>query len=104
MLNIVKKDKDGFSMTVQVKKVGNVTIKNILLKLRSHDTIKMIETGDTEVKHIQNHSYSAHGSFSMDWGKKFFPLYWDIFITVVDEEGNEERIKVTDATSKLKKQ
>ncbi|MEK4298291.1 CDP-glycerol glycerophosphotransferase family protein [Oceanobacillus sp. FSL W8-0428] len=104
MKDISKKDNTGFTMTVQVKKDERVEIKNILLKLRSQDTIKLIATEDTEIELLQNQNYSVQGSFQMDWDKDFFPLYWDIFITAIDEEGNEERIKVIGATNKLKRQ
>ncbi|WP_169792361.1 CDP-glycerol glycerophosphotransferase family protein, partial [Tetragenococcus solitarius] len=104
MLDITKKNNKGFLITAQVKQDGNLTIKNILLKLRSHDTVKLIEAKDTEVEHIQNRTFSVQGSLLLDWDNDFFPLYWDIFITVMDKDGNEERIKVTNATYKLKKQ
>ncbi|WP_339283222.1 CDP-glycerol glycerophosphotransferase family protein [Oceanobacillus sp. FSL K6-3682] len=104
MKDISKKDNTGFTMTVQVKKDERVDIKNILLKLRSQDTIKLIATEDTEIELLQNQNHSVRGSFQMNWGKDFFPLYWDVFVTAVDEDGNEERIKVTGATNKLKKQ
>lgn len=104
MKDISKKDSTGFAMTVQVEKDERVEIKNILLKLRSQDTMRFIATEDTEVELLQNQSYSVRGSFQMNWCEDFFPLYWDLFITAVDEEGSEERIKVTGATNKLKKQ
>lgn len=104
MKDISKKDNAGFAMTVQVKKDERVEVKNILLKLRSQDTMRFIATEDTEVELLQNQSYSVRGSFQMNWSEDFFPLYWDVFITAVDEEGSEERIKVTGATNKLKKQ
>lgn len=104
MKDISIKDNTGFTMTVQVKKDERVDIKNILLKLRSQDTMKFIATEDTDIELLQNQSYSVRGSFQMNWEKDFFPLYWDVFVTAVDEEGNEERIKVTGATNKLKKQ
>lgn len=104
LLDITKKNKNGFSMKAQVKQDGNVIIKNILLKLRSKDTVKLIETKDTVVEQIKDRTFSVQGSFLMDWDNHFFPLYWDVFITVMDKDGNEERIQVTDATSKLKKQ
>ncbi|WP_155988477.1 CDP-glycerol glycerophosphotransferase family protein [Tetragenococcus muriaticus] len=103
MTDITKQEKKGFIITLQVKKVGNIFVKNILLKLRSQDVTKTIKTNDTEVELIQNSRYSVKGSFFMDWNKSFFPLYWDIFIIVENEEGNEEEVKVTGATNKLKK-
>ncbi|GGP15130.1 CDP-glycerol glycerophosphotransferase family protein [Oceanobacillus neutriphilus] len=104
MKDISKKDKSGFTLTVQVKKDERVDIKNILLKLRSQDTMKFIATEDTEIELLQNQNYTVQGSFQMNWDKDFFPLYWDVFVTAVDEEGNEERIKVIGATNKLKRQ
>ncbi|GEN89741.1 CDP-glycerol glycerophosphotransferase family protein [Oceanobacillus sojae] len=104
MKDISKKDNTGFTMTVQVKKDERVDIKNILVKLRSQDTIKLITTEDTEIELLQNQNYSVQGSFQMNWERDFFPLYWDVFITAVDDDGNEELIKVTGATNKLKKQ
>lgn len=104
MKDISKKDSSGFTLTVQVKKDERVDIKNILLKLRSQDTMKFIATEDTEIELLQNQNYTVQGSFQMNWDKDFFPLYWDVFVTAVDEEGNEERIKVIGATNKLKRQ
>lgn len=104
MKGISKKDNSGFTLTVQVKKDERVDIKNILLKLRSQDTMKFIATEDTEIELLQNQNYTVQGSFQMNWDKDFFPLYWDVFVTAVDEEGNEERIKVIGATNKLKRQ
>ncbi|MFD1451567.1 CDP-glycerol glycerophosphotransferase family protein [Oceanobacillus sojae] len=104
MKDISKKGNSGFTLTVQVKKDDRVDIKNILLKLRSQDTMKFIATEDTEIELLQNQNYTVQGSFQMNWDKDFFPLYWDVFVTAVDEEGNEERIKVIGATNKLKRQ
>ncbi|GGP15125.1 CDP-glycerol glycerophosphotransferase family protein [Oceanobacillus neutriphilus] len=103
LIDITKNKKRGYKLALQVQKNGMIEIQKIVLKLRSDDTMKLIVTEDTQVEALNNNNYIVNGSFRMDWDKDFHPLYWDIFIQVVNNKGIEELIRVTGVTNNLRK-
>ncbi|WP_413378321.1 CDP-glycerol glycerophosphotransferase family protein [Alkalihalobacillus sp. 1P02AB] len=103
MVNLRKNGNNGFTIAIEVTTKSALTIENITIKLRSQDVSKLIILDKPNIQMQNEETCIVSASYDVDWDKDFFPLYWDVFVTCIDEDNNTDLIKVTSATNKLKR-
>lgn len=94
-----KKRNKGYKFSIAVTSPEPIKIKNVVLGSRNNDN--EIQVDNIKIKPKKNNSYKVYGDANIEIAS-INGLYWDLLLDVEDSSGNEDYVRVNNATRRLK--